>query len=338
MLAAQPRQEFEHTKLAEGVYAFVRPESPVGTSGNVLAVVGEKSVLVVDAGLGAREIIASIREITPLPVRYLVTTHWHEDHNDENYLYREAFPSVEIIAHPETRRLQIKDWPNYQEFANNGAPKTLESVRERLAKGVRRDGTPLSDDDRRMLNGMTAALEADIPRLKAAKLTLPDTTFHDELTVDLGKREVRLMHLGRANTAGDVVAYVPDAKVLATGDVVAAPTPYCTECYPRENVAVLDKLLALNAALILPGHGPVMRDAQYVRLLRDLYAFTVAQASGAAKSGLSLDDARKKISFAEFRDKMAEGNPMRATAFDQFYAMPAVERAYKEAKGEALTE
>ena len=68
------------------------------------------------------------------------------------------------------------------------------------------------------------------------------------LTLFLGHREIRLLHFGRGNTAGDVAVYVPDAKVVATGDLVVAPTPYAYGAYLGEWSEGLGKLAALDAS------------------------------------------------------------------------------------------
>ena len=84
------------------------------------------------------------------------------------------------------------------------------------------------------------------------------------MTLRLGKRDVQVMFLGRANTAGDAVVYVPDAKVLATGDIVVHPFPFAFQSYIGEWARVLRKMEAMDAIAIVPGHGPVMRDKAYL--------------------------------------------------------------------------
>src|SRR5919206_887365 len=98
---------FELVKLAEGVYLARRTE-PAGltTNANSVFIVNEEDVVVVDATLTpgtAREEIAALRKLTKKPVRYVVNTHWHDDHVMGNAAYREAFPAAEFIAHANTR-------------------------------------------------------------------------------------------------------------------------------------------------------------------------------------------------------------------------------------------
>src|SRR5215813_11495361 len=100
-------QGYQKIKLADGVYAFIaaEPRSEIVT-GNSLAVIGDDGVLVVDSGhfpSATRHIIDEIRQMTDKPVRYLVNTHWHPDHNVGNGQYKQAFPDVVILSTPSTR-------------------------------------------------------------------------------------------------------------------------------------------------------------------------------------------------------------------------------------------
>ena len=98
---------FELVKLAEGVYAATRTEPPgLTVNGNSVFIINEADVVVVDATLTpgtAREGLAALRKLTDKPVRYVVNTHWHDDHVMGNVAYREAFPGADFVAHERTR-------------------------------------------------------------------------------------------------------------------------------------------------------------------------------------------------------------------------------------------
>jgi cyclase len=97
------------TKLAEGVYVIRHKDAPdTFPQGNTVVVIGENGVLVVDSCYlpsTAREDIAQIRQWTNKPVRYVLNTHWHQDHNYGNAAYAEAFPGVAIIAQTQTAKM-----------------------------------------------------------------------------------------------------------------------------------------------------------------------------------------------------------------------------------------
>src|ERR1700759_1667468 len=96
------------TKLADGVYAIEHQDSGDGSaSGNTTVIIGDRQVFVVDSCFlpsAAREDIAQIRQWTDKPVSFVLNTHFHNDHNLGNRAYMDAFPSLTIIAHAETKK------------------------------------------------------------------------------------------------------------------------------------------------------------------------------------------------------------------------------------------
>ena len=98
---------FEVVRPADGVHAILRRDPPDdAANANVLVIVNERDVIVVDATLtpaSTEATIAAIRRMTSNPVRYVITTHWHDDHVLGNGAYADAFPGVEFIGHAYTR-------------------------------------------------------------------------------------------------------------------------------------------------------------------------------------------------------------------------------------------
>ena len=106
------------SKVADGVYVIIHKDAVAGgwPQGNTAVVIGDQSVLVVDTCFlteSAREDIADIRRLTSKPVRYVINTHFHIDHNGGNSAYVDAYPSVQIIAHESTRRLMNDANPSF---------------------------------------------------------------------------------------------------------------------------------------------------------------------------------------------------------------------------------
>jgi glyoxylase-like metal-dependent hydrolase (beta-lactamase superfamily II) len=323
-------------KLAEGVYAFIAPDSKTAYfNGNTLVVIGDDGVLVVDSGdalSATRRTIAEIRRLTPLPVRYLVNTHWHWDHALGNGEYRAAFPGVTIVSTAATRDLM--DTKGRTNLAESIAaiPPYLDALRQALGSGRRRDGTPLAPRDRESLQAQLDDLGRGLQFYREAQVVLPDVTFDRELTIRLGGRLVTLMAFGPGNTAGDAVVHVPDVKVVATGDMVVAPTPFAYDSFIPEWPAAMRRLMALDAAVIVPGHGPVMRDWSYARLVTELLESIGAQVRTAVAGGLSPEDTRKAVDVSALRARMTGADPILARNFDQFFLAPAVEAAHKAAQ------
>jgi len=322
---------YETVKLADGVYAFASaPGGQAMVTGNSLVVIGNDCVLVVDSGhfpsLTAKQ-IEQIRQWTDKPVRYLVNTHWHPDHNAGNGLYKKAFPGLQIISTVATRDGIANILPKKE--VNE---KQIDEVNGIAKKGAAPDGKPLSDAEMNYFKTVAAELEAFRPELKAADHALPTQTFTNEMSVFLGNKEVRLLFLGRGNTAGDAVIYVPDAKIVATGDLLVHPIPYPFGSFIGEWVTTLRKVDAIDADILLPGHGPVMREKDFLRMTIALLDETKRQTDEAVKQGLSLAETRKKVDVSSFKSRFAGDDRDRAFFFDNGYLANAIGRAYREAK------
>jgi len=327
----------ETVKVADGAYAFITAESNNAiVSGNSVAVVGDDGVLVVDSGnfpSETRKIIEEIRQLTSLPVRYLVHTHWHRDHTDGDSEYRAAFPNVVIISTPYTRRM-ITDraMKNLNEEIKMG-PDYANYLRKLAQEGKDASGKALTAEEKTYNNDFAESIDEAIAEFKQVKLLLPDQTFDQNLDVHLGKREVQLKFLGRGNTGGDAVIYVPDAKVVMAGDLLVYPTPFTFDSYLTEWIQTLGKLKAIGVATIVPGHGPVQHNNEYIDLVSGLLQSVTSQVQQAVRQDLSLDDTRKKVDVASFEKQFAGDNPNRQRNFEAYFLGMAVERAYKEAKG-----
>ena len=291
--------------------------------------------MVVDSGhfpSTTKRIIADIRENLGKPVRFLLNTHWHNDHWRGNYIYREEFPNVVILSHPSTKR-QIEDVTFFHpgEILKR-VPNGLRSRREMLETGKRIDGTILDDQAKQFARDELEDIDGYVPQLSSMRVETPNLTFEGEVNLELGKRNVRLSHLGRGNTAGDVVAFVSDPRVLMTGDLVVSPTPYSYGSYLGEWIGVLKKLKETGAETIVPGHGPVQHDWQYVDSLVSLLQSVLAQVDDGIRQGLSLEDIRKKVNLSDYQRLLASNHQYRKKAFQEFFVEPALERAYLELK------
>jgi cyclase len=333
---------FDVVQVAPRVHVFVATESrsPI-VSGNSTAIVGDDAVMVVDTGQFpalARRMVDALRRITPKPVTVVVSTHWHNDHVFGNAVYKAAYPGVRFVAHEETRRLLLKNGPKQVEAYRTKIEPFVASLKDELRAGKTEDGGAMGEDERRDLEEKIADGEAAAALWKEVELVTPTETFQDELTVPLGGCDVRVMHLGRGNTAGDAMVYVPDGKVLVTGDVVVLPTPFAIGSYPREWRAVLAKVAAIDATTLVPGHGPVQRDRAYVRDLDLLLATLDAQVAAAAKDGRPLAEVRKAVDLGPAARKFTGGDATRARLLHDYFEVPGVGRAFEEARGKLSDE
>jgi glyoxylase-like metal-dependent hydrolase (beta-lactamase superfamily II) len=337
-----PTRGFQTVEAAPGVYAFIAaPTNGPIPSGNVVAIVGDDGVLVVDSGRFptlAKRMIAEIRAKTEKPVRYLVHTHWHLDHIASDEVFRQAFPNLAIVTTDFTRRKIVeKQVPYLKDLVQTdaGYVEYLEGV---VAKGKRRDGSAMSEESKRYLSGQIADIRLESAELAGVAAVIPDLTFDHELRIHLGKREVRIAFLGKGNTAGDTVVFVPDAKVAVTGDLLVSPTPYGYGCHPAAWIATLDVLEAFDATVIVPGHGPVTHDWSYAKKVAALLAEVRRQVEAQVKQGATLEQAQERVDLATQKKIFAGDSFEQGAAFDDFFVRSAVDRAYQEAKGKMAEE
>jgi cyclase len=337
-VASAQAQKLEMVKLADGVYGAIFSEPRMDpVESNSLVVIGDDSVLVLDANrtpATARAVIAEIRKLTDKPVRYVVNSHWHDDHIFGNQSYKDAFPRVEFVAHRNTREdMEKLAFPHIQGGVNRFA-KAAADAETQLKTGAKPNGEKLTDKERAQLGEELKVYEDYLPKIKEIRLVLPTVTFDQRLTLYQGGREIQILYFGRGNTRGDVAVYLPRERVLATGDLLVHPVPFAYGSFLGEWIGAMKKMRELDASVIVPGHGPVMRDKEYIDTVIALLESVVSQTQDAVKRGLSLEETRKAVKLEEFRRRLAGDDPVRVETFDDSVIRVGIERAYKEAKGE----
>jgi glyoxylase-like metal-dependent hydrolase (beta-lactamase superfamily II) len=167
----------------------------------------------------------------------------------------------------------------------------------------------------------------------AYREVLPDSVFDRTLTLDAGGRIIELHWFGRANTRGDAVTYLPREGIVSTGDLVVAPMPFGFGSYPSEWISVLDSVAALHPRVVVPGHGPVMRDLSYVKQVQSMLVAVRDSVRVAAANGLRADSTVKVVRLTQLRSRLAGTEKWMNWAFGYFFRQPVVSRAYEEAKG-----
>ena len=327
-LYADDPYAYDVVKLADGVYAIEWREKPIHPEPNVMIIINTKDVVVVDTSLfpgTAKLIVSEIKKLTPLPVRYVVNTHWHDDHLFGNAVFREAWPGVEFIAHPNTRSdAAAKAFGSIQEDVKNNE-KQIETYRAML-------NTELTPEKRKRVEYLITVFEKYGREIPGVVTQLPDVLITDSMTLDRSPRTIEIHFLGRGNTRGDLVVYLPKEKILATGDLVVNPVPFGMGSYYGEWVATLDKLMKFDATTLVLGHGGLEHDFSYVRTVRDLLSTLVTQVQAEVAKGATLEEVQKRVTLADWRAKLSDDLEKRS--FDAYFVGPAVERAYKQAKGE----
>ena len=189
---------------------------------NTGVIIGDDAVMIVDAQATPRlanKVIDNVRSVTDKPIKYVTLTHYHA----VRVLGASAYGASEIIMSQKAGAMVAErgqeDWES--EFGRF----------PRLFQG-----------------------HESIPGL-----TWPTLTFNDRATFYLGKRRVDLMFLGRAHTAGDIVAYVPDTNVMFTGDIVEYHSAcYCGDAHFADWPETLARIRGFDLDAIAPGRGDAL--------------------------------------------------------------------------------
>ncbi len=284
---AQSPVAVQTVPIADGVYQFITAPDGYVPNGNSVAIVNEKDVLVFDTFARpstAQTVVAEIRRITDKPVRYVVNSHWHPDHWSGNEVYAREFPGVEIIASEETLRLMRNTANAWPEITRENLRRDEQDLENEVRAGKEPDGTVLTperrrhDEDQLRLERDYAAEASKVAR------TYPTLTYADTLTLRHGGREFRFLSVV-GDARGSTVLYLPAEKILITGDVISYPIPYYTPPL-SQHAKSLRALAALDADLIVPGHGPAWRDKEFLNLEAELFETIVRQVEDAVRRGL----------------------------------------------------
>jgi glyoxylase-like metal-dependent hydrolase (beta-lactamase superfamily II) len=257
-------------------------------------IVGEDGCIVVDAQATpamAKDVIARVAQVTDKPIRYVLLSHYHA----VRVLGASAYGAQGIIASDETYRLVAErgqqDWDS--EY------------------------------------GRFPRLFRDAESIPG--LTWPTLTFDTAMTVFLGRRRVDIMAIGAGHTSGDIVAYVPDAGVMFSGDLVEYHSAcYCGDAHLREWPQTLDAIRAFDPRALVPGRGDALVGQATVReaiaMTRDFVQTLYGTAELSVAKGRSL-----KETFQAAREVM---DPKFSSFAIYEHCQPFnVSRAYDEASG-----
>ncbi|HEY1962539.1 MAG TPA: MBL fold metallo-hydrolase [Rhizomicrobium sp.] len=322
---------YETTTLDARVHVIMRPDPVrVPAEGNVTVVEQSDGLIVIDAGgspLGGRRVVEKIRSISKKPVNFVVFTHWHGDHNLGAPAFKMAYPAAHFISTQGTYAAMTGNAAHFYDGYQENWTKVKASSEKNAA-----DASRPADERARWRQ-----LALDAPLIGKAyagtKVVPADIVFADRMTFEDPVAPVELMFLGRGNTDGDAVAWLPAQRILVSGDLVVAPYPYGTESYPKEWIDVLKKLEGYNFAYLVPGHGPVMMDRIYIDSVIALIEDMRNQVEPLARQGLSLDDIKTKVNFEPEYRRFAGNDTLVRRFFRQFFVDDMIGCAYKEAKG-----
>jgi glyoxylase-like metal-dependent hydrolase (beta-lactamase superfamily II) len=248
----------------EGVSALGSPANQNFIS-NAAFVITPTGVVVIDA-LGspalAERLLARIKTLTPLPVTHVLVTHYHADHIYGLQTFKAA--GAKIIAHRAAK-----------EYLNSDTARLrMEASREQLAPWV---------------NDQTRLVPAD-------------QWIDGDTTITVGGVLFQLKPVGPSHTPEDLAVYMPSEKVLFAGDLVfRSRIPYVGQADSRHWIAAMETLLAFDAAVIVPGHGGLSKEARKdMQLTRDYLVYLRSTMGQAAKNLEPFEDAYAATDWTQF--------------------------------------
>lgn len=323
-------------QLDTGVFAAIRKEPvSLAVNSNSLIVVRDTDVVVVDAQFtraATQETIAAIRGITKKPVGYVINTHWHDDHVAGNQVYQDSFPSVHFVMQENTAADLPTLGATNRKNQVQGAPPVAARFERLLSMGLGIDSTTATPLER---SAVASAIRivwqylAEAPGFRSITAT---DTVRRRMTLGRGRQRIDILWFGHANTRGDLVVHLPARGIVATGDLVVAPIPFAFNSYPESWISVLDSLLALNPRVLVPGHGPVMHDAGYVRSVRGWLSRITRETSAVASRHDSLGTALRTVTLDDVRREISGDEKWMNYLFRRFFIGPAVRSAYEQVR------
>lgn len=277
-------------EVAEGVFAFLQPPGSWGLSNGGLVRGGDQHLLIdtmFDLAHTDRMLGAFAERAGKLRVGQVVNAHANGDHCWGN----QRVPDAEIIASRRSAEEMVE------------LPPSRVALLLRVAKLL----APLGDAGQavsRLLRGLRAAKVADLVQaapfvmeafgrfeLGDVSLLPPTRTFDGELELNVEGVAVQLIEAGPAHTKGDVMAFLPQQRVVFTGDLLFAEAHPVMWEGPVDNwIAALERIEAFNPAAIVPGHGP-LADLSHIRDTKAYWVFLRDRARSMYDEGTSVGEA-----------------------------------------------
>ncbi len=271
---------------------FVQGQAALGSAANqnfisnAGFVITDDSVVVIDA-LGspalAVQLLQRIARTTPKRVSHVLVTHYHADHIYGLQVFKAAGAS--IVAQRQA-----------QEYLHSDA------ARRRL-EASRQDLFPWIDE--------------------ATQLVPADRWLDGDADLRVGGVDFQLRAVGPSHTPEDMVVHLPQERVLFAGDLVfRGRIPFVGQADSRRWIAALDRLLAFDARVMLPGHGPAStQPADDIRLTRDYLVHLRTTMGEAARKLEPFDEAYRQADWSRYEKLPLFGPANRMNAYNTYLLM-----------------
>lgn len=244
---------FDLVKLDKGVYACIHKIGGKAICNAGIVDLGDRTIIFDTflSPLVAEEIPILVEKLGLSPIKYVINSHYHNDHVRGNQVFDE---DVQIISTGKTAELIASEEPKAIAAEKNYAPQQL-AYFDSLKRVF--DGNTLSKEYEGILN-YQPYFEAMVETSDILETRIPDMIFDGEKVITGSKKEVKLISMGMGHSESDAVLYLPEEKILFAGDLVFKNMhPFMGESDPDGWENILDNLAQLQPEIIIPGHGPV---------------------------------------------------------------------------------
>ena len=299
-------------KVANGVWVMRQPDRLwAAVIGNVTVIEQQDGIVLIDSGGSipdGRDIVKAVAALSPKPIKAVAITHWHNDHPLGLPGIQESFPNARVISTAITRDLIRTE-------TNTPLGKTDPAI------------------DAARLKRSQDTIAERVKRQTGNYVVLPTETVNDSLMLPDPVTPVELRFLGTANTTGDLIAWLPRQKIAVAGDAVVLPTPYGFTVSTRPWLESLAKLESIPFSTLIPGHGRVQKDREYLATLKWSMADIAAKAQEAAAAGLSKEKAFAAFDQSEQRQRFGANDAWTRKWLSDYWLQGMFETAFDEAKG-----
>lgn len=275
-------------KVADGIY-YATASGTMNVGANSPIILTANDALIVDSSItpaAGRALAQDLKAITDKPVRSVVDSHYHYDHSFGNQVFdRDAL----VIGHQNTLIRMPGSMEQFTYLSSvRPVPERVAALKDRLAN----ESDP---QQKAALERQIASALAYLEQVKETRVTVPNLTFTDSMTINRGGREMQIKYLGRGHTDTDVVVFLPKERIVATGDLMESIISYMGDSYPQDWIATLDRLKALDFDTVMPGHGVVFKGKTKITAFQQYLRDVIAQVDGFRKQGLSAEDAAARV-------------------------------------------
>jgi len=288
---------FDIEKVAEGVYtAVARPSALINCNAAIFE--NANDLMIVDTPSKPSAVVSLVsqlrRELTTKPIRYIVNTHFHWDHTQGTPACKRIAPRADVISSAATRSLIEEFGAARLEASLEQIPKTLQRYRKQLEAAR-------TDEEKAHYKRMIQETREYERELLAYKPELPNVTFRDDLVLHDKAHDLHLAFRGRGHTAGDIVVFCPQKKVLVSGDLVHCFFPYIGDGYPREWPRTLRSIGEFEFTHVIGGHGPVQQGRDRLDQMAAYIEELTAAVEEGKREGRTVEELARTITPAKLK-------------------------------------